>query len=102
VNVDRAVDVRLGGEVDDRLCVALLERGSDRRGVLDRPPAEAEARRGRDVCEVLLAPGVGQLVEHRDLVAVLDQTLARERRADEAGAAADEQSHRAAAPDLMS
>ncbi len=46
-----------------------------------------------DVLEVLLAPGVGELVEHRHLVAVLAHALARERRADEPGAAADEQFH---------
>ena len=46
-----------------------------------------------EVVEVLLAPGVGELVEHRHLVAVLEQALAHEGRADEAGAAADEQFH---------
>ena len=45
---------------------------------------------GSEVVEVLLAPGIGELVEHRDLVAVLQQALANERRADETGAAADE------------
>ena len=46
-----------------------------------------------EVVEVLLAPGIGELVEHSHLVAVLAHALARERRADEPSAAADEQSH---------
>ena len=70
---DRAVDVRLGGEVDDRLGAAAVDRAGDRRRVLDR--AAHEAKRGSlgEVLEVLLAPGVGELVEHRHLVAVLAQ-----------------------------
>ena len=63
----------------------------DRRGILDRAVHEAEV--GSDVFEVLAAPRVGQLVEHDDLVAVLARAQAREVRADEAGAAADEQLH---------
>ena len=43
--------------------------------------------------EVLLAPRIRELVEHRHLVAVLAQALAHERRADEPGAAADQKSH---------
>ena len=46
-----------------------------------------------DVGEVLLAAGVGELVEDDDLVAVLGDALADEVRADEAGSAADEQLH---------
>ena len=46
-----------------------------------------------DVVEVLLAPGVGELVEDDDLVAELGQPLADEVRADEAGAAADQKPH---------
>ncbi len=61
--------------------------------ILDRAAHEPEAWVLDEVLEVLLAPGVGELVEHRHLVAVLAQALARERRADEPGAAADEQSH---------
>ena len=43
--------------------------------------------------QVLLAPGVRELVEHDDLVAVVADAQADEVRADEAGAAADEQLH---------
>src|SRR6476659_10028403 len=51
-----------------------------------------------DVVEVLLTPRIRELVEHRDLVAVLEQPLANERRADEPGAAADEKFHRRIIP----
>ena len=71
---------------------ASIARG-DRLAVLDRAAHEAKARLVEQVVEVLLAPGVGELVEHGHLVAVLAHALARERRADEAGAAADEQFH---------
>ena len=104
---DRAIDVRLGGEVDDRRGRARVgsvrrpvERERDRRGVLDRAVDEAEARIVGEVVEVLLAPGVGELVEHGHLVAVLPQALAHERRADEAGSAADEQFHARIIPSL--
>ena len=62
-------------------------------GVLDARVHEREARAVADVGEVLLAAGVGELVEHDDLVAVLGDALADEVRADEAGSAADEQLH---------
>ena len=58
--------------------------------VLDRAVDEAKAGRVGDVLEVLLAPGVGELVEHGHLVAVLAHTQPRKRAADEAGAAADQ------------
>ena len=52
-----------------------------------------EADLVKDVVEVLAPPGVGQLVEHRDSVAVLAQALADERRADEARTPADQEPH---------
>jgi hypothetical protein len=45
------------------------------------------------VVEVLLAPRIGELVEHHHLVAVLAQAQAREVGADEPGAAANEKLH---------
>ena len=62
-------------------------------GILDRALEEANLR--RHVLQVLAPAGVRQLVEHGDLVAVLADALAYECRADEAGAPADEQLHRA-------
>ena len=84
---DRAVDVRLGGEVHDR--VGAVDRLGDRRRVLDPRVDEDDVQ----ALEVLATSGVGELVEHDDLVAVVAQAQAHEVRADEAGAAADEQLH---------
>ena len=82
--VDRAVDVRLGGEVDDR--VAALHRLAHDRRVLD-PADEQLGALG----QVLAPPRVGQLVEHADVVLVADQPHVG--RADEAGGAGDEDPH---------
>ncbi len=85
--------MRLRGEVDDRLRRRRLDRPRDRLRVLDRTAHEAKARILDEILEVLLAARVRELVEHGHLIAVLEHALARERRADEAGAAADEESH---------
>jgi hypothetical protein len=90
---DRAVDVRLGGEVDHG--VAAAHDVGDELAVLDRSLHEAKAV--DDTGEVLAAPRVGQLVEDDQLV--LGPRL--ERRAhvggpDESGAPANEQPHAAA------
>ena len=90
---DRAVDVRLGGEVDDRL--GALDRRRDGGRVLDRAVHERESRVGFDILEVLATPGVGQLVEHDNFVVVVAQPQADEVGADEAGATTDQQPHRA-------
>jgi hypothetical protein len=86
---DRAVDVRLGGEVDDR--VDAVQRAGHRVGVLDPRVDELHVQ----AREVLAATGVGELVEHDDLVAVLGQAQPDEVRADEPGAAADQELHAA-------
>jgi hypothetical protein len=88
--------VRLGGEVDDG--VGAGDRLGDRAGVLDRAAAEGEPGVVGQVAQVLLAPRVRELVQDDDLVAVLAQALAGERRPDEPGPPADEQPH-AATPD---
>src|SRR5207342_790333 len=86
---DRAVDVRLGGQVDDRL--AALSRAGDGLGIGDVPDAKVAV----DPVEVLPAARVGELVEHDDLVAAPDEAL-DEVAADETAAAGDEDPH---APD---
>ena len=83
---DRTVDVRLGGEVDDR--VAALGRARDRVGVGDVALVELVL----DAFEVGAVARVGQLVEHDDVLAVLGQAP-HELRADEAGATGDENAH---------
>src|SRR5207244_10211195 len=61
--------------------------------VLDRAAQEAKARMLGEVAEVLLAPGVRELVQHGHLVAAVEDAQAHERGADEAGAAAHEKFH---------
>ena len=64
--VERAVDVAVGGEVDDR--VAARHRGVDCPLVGDVGLHEGEARVARQVGEVGRVAGVGQLVHHHDPV----------------------------------
>ena len=70
-----------------------VERARDRLRVLDAAPHEAVAGLVRDVLQVLLAPRVGELVEHGHRVPVLADAHPREVRADEPGAAADQEPH---------
>ena len=88
----RAVDVALGGEVDDG--VDLVDQLPDELGVADVALHEAVALAQRpafDVEQVVGVAGVGQLVEVDDLVVVvLRQEVADEVAADEARAARDE------------
>ncbi len=84
--VDRAVDVGLGGEVDDR--VAALHRLAHDRRVLDRSDDELDVVR-----QVLAAAGVGELVEDPHLVLLLrDPHVCR---ADESGGSRHKQLHAA-------
>ena len=79
--------MRLGGEVHDG--VDAVDRAGDRVGILDAGVHEVDV----EAREVLAPAGVRELVEHDDVVAVVAQAQAHEGRADEAGAAADEQLH---------
>jgi hypothetical protein len=82
---DRPVDVRLGGEVDDR--VAALGRDRDVRGLGD--VAVVERHVGREVGAVAR---VRELVEDDDVVPLGEQPL-HEMRADEARATGDQDFH---------
>ena len=91
---DRAVDVRLGGEVDDG--VGVRHERLDHRRVGDVAAHERESRRHLRVVadrrEVRLVAGVGQLVEDGDPRAVTAaEHVPHVARADEPGAAGDEQ-----------
>jgi hypothetical protein len=86
---DGTVHVCLGGEIDDRLHT--LSRIGHRIGVLDCPLDEPDVV--QHVVQVLPPPGVGQLVQHGDLISVLTQTQTDKRGADEAGAPADQELH---------
>ncbi len=70
-----------------------VQRACHSLGVLDCAVHEAKGRIIGEVVEVLLATGVGELVEHDNLVAALTQAHAHEVGADEAGTTADKQSH---------
>ena len=87
---DRAVDMRLRREVDDR--VATRGRLLDIRRDGDVSLVELVL----DVLEVGTVARVGQLVEHDDLVALFREATCV-MRADEAGAAGDEDPHRSKA-----
>ena len=89
---DRAVDVRLGREVDDRVDLVRLQRLSHRLCVADVALHEGVARIVVDVQQVVQVAGVGQLVVDQDaIVGVLVQHVADEVRPDEPGAAGDHQ-----------
>ena len=83
---DRAVDVRLGGEIDDR--VGAVGRARDSVGVGDVALEEVVF----DALEVGAIAGIRQLVEHCDMLALRGEAL-DELRADEARAARDENTH---------
>jgi hypothetical protein len=81
---DRAVHVRLGGEVHDGVhAIGHLEHEV---AVLDRAHHQLDV-----LGQVVAPPGVGELVEHDDRVAGVQQV--DEGRADEAGGARHEQPH---------
>ena len=84
---DRAVNVRFGREVDD--CVDSSDRVGNGGWILNRSVDEAVLY----AFKVLLAAGVGQLVEHRYFVAVLVYARTDEVRADKSSAAADQKFH---------
>ena len=91
---DRAVHVRLGGEVEHR--VGLADELADRGGVGDVPADEAQPGRLLGVVEhrpeVRLVAGVRELVEDRDPRPVAArQDVPDVRRADEARPAGDQQ-----------
>ena len=91
---DRAVDVRFGGEVDDR--VGLGDERPDDGRIGDVAANEAQAlghlRVVADRREVRLVAGVGQLVEDGDPRPVAArQDVADVARPDEPGAAGDQQ-----------
>ena len=71
---------------------AVADRAVDGVAVLDRADDELDVGQ---VLQVLAPPGVRELVEHDDLVALVAHPQAHEVRADEAGPSTDEQPHTA-------
>ncbi len=92
---DRAIDVRLGGEVDDRVVARhVLHDGVV---VADVALDEATPAVVEHIADVVEVAGVGELVEHGDLVVAVGQQPTHVVRADEACGARDEQLHGATA-----
>ena len=88
---DRAVDVALGREVDDG--VVARHGGHGRLAVADVALHEREPRVAVEVGDGRAVPGVGEEVVHGDRVVGGAQHVAHVVRADEAGAAGDEDAH---------
>src|SRR5665213_2468195 len=88
--MDRAIDMRLGGEVDDRARPVLREESGDQRAVADVAVHEHVARVGRKAREVGGIAGVSQLVEIDHTLVLRGQPVEDEIGADEARAAGDE------------
>ena len=88
--VDRAVDVRFGGEVHDR--IAAVHRCGDFIAIDDAAADEGVARVVGDVANVVEISGVRQRVEVDDgNVGVLGEDVADEVAADESRAAGDQE-----------
>jgi hypothetical protein len=88
--VDRAVDVGLGGEVEDRRGPVLVDDLVDRGAVGDVGLHEMEARVLGDVGQALEVPGVGQLVDDDDARPGARERQPDEIRPDEARSAGDD------------
>jgi hypothetical protein len=87
---ERAVDVRFGGEVDDRR--VLPQEGVDQVGVEDVAVDERQLRTEEHFAEVLSVPRVRECVEHRHMANVVGpQDALDEVRADEPGPTRDKQ-----------
>ena len=88
--VDRAVDVRLGGEVHHRARTVRGEEPVHERRVADVAAHEAVARVAAHRLEVAEVAGVGELVEVHHRLATRGEPVDDEVGADESGAAGDE------------
>ena len=84
---DRAIDVALGREVDDRARRVIAVHRRDGLGVGDVAAHEDDAIAVDDVAQVLEAAGVGEQVEHDEARVRIRERVAHEVAADEARAA---------------
>lgn len=87
---DAAVDVRLGGEIDDSVDVVLLENAADGATVGDVGALEAIVLLVVDGQQIVTVAGVSQLIQHDDVVVGIGlDHIAREGAADEPRCAGD-------------
>ena len=92
-----AVDVRLGGDVDDG--VGLGDEGVDEVRIGDVTADEPVAGIVQDAVEVGKGAGIGQQVERHDhVLRVACEDVTNVGAADESGTAGDENAHRASPP----
>ena len=91
--VDRAVDVRLGGQVHHGVGLMLLEDPGDLRGVADVDMLEVVAGVVPGLGQRGEVAGVGQLVDVDDLGLGLANELADDGRTDETGTAGQQDLH---------
>ena len=94
--IDGAVDVGLGGEIDDGVDLVLGEEAGDEGGVTNVAMGENVARVGREVGEVGGVARVGEGVEVDqpcERRAIFEEALTDEIAADESGAAGDQNFH---------
>ena len=88
--MDRTVDVRFGGEVDDGARTVLREQRRDQRAVADVAAHEIMPRVIGQRREVAQVAGVGEQVEIDHRLAGRGEPVQHEVGADEAGAAGDQ------------
>ncbi len=91
--VDRAVDVRLGGEVHHRVGLVLLENAADLVGVANIDVLEVIAGAVAGLGERFEVAGVGQLVDVDDLVVGFADQLPDHGGPDETGASCQQNLH---------
>ena len=91
--VDRAVDVRFGGQMHDRLRLGVSEGPAQGLGIADIGLDEGEAGLALQVGKGGQIAGVGELIDDRDVMSARDQE-AGQIRPDEARAAGDQNTHK--------
>ena len=85
--VDRAIDVRLRGKVDDRPRPVSIQQARDKLGIADVAAHENVAGVIGDACEIVEIAGVREFVETDDRAASKAEPVENEIRADKTGRA---------------
>src|SRR5690606_17575914 len=91
--IDRAVDMRLGGQVHDGVWLELAQRRDDALGIGNIGLNEAIPWACIDLGQRFQIAGIGQLVEVEHLVLGVLNQMADQRRSDEAGSAGNKNAH---------
>ena len=83
------------GQMHDHIWIDAFDHGLDRRGVADVGPGETIAGARRDAFQRGQGAGVGELVQHVDMVIAVLHQPTHERRPDKTRATRDDDSHSA-------